>query len=174
MGTSVERASAEPELYKRAHAYRMRGERVDGNDLEAVLAMSEELLANARRDREPAVLELLTYRYRGHSVADAGLAYRSKDEIAEHRADDDPIELLGRKLVERDMADEDALEEIRARVKEQIAEAVAFAEDSDEPDVDSLAEHVYGDPNYQEQFARMRPGSPFGETTLVFERGLAS
>jgi pyruvate dehydrogenase E1 component alpha subunit len=174
MGTSVERASAEPELYKRAHAYRMRGERVDGNDLEAVLAMSEELLENARRDREPAVLELLTYRYRGHSVADAGLAYRSKDEIAEHRADDDPIELLARKLVERDLADEDALEEIRARVKEQVKEAVAFAEDSDEPDVDSLAEHVYGDPDYQEQFARMRPGSPFGETTLVFERGLAS
>src|SRR5918999_696820 len=65
MGTSVERASAEPELYKRACAYRMRGERVDGNDLEAVLQMTSELLDNARRDREPAVLELLTYRYRG-------------------------------------------------------------------------------------------------------------
>ncbi len=52
-------------------------------------------------------------------------------------------------------------------------DAVTFAEDSDAPDVDSLAEHVYGDPDYQEQFARMRPGSPFGETSLVFERGLA-
>ena len=95
MGTSVERASAEPELYKRAASYRMRGERIDGNDLEAVIEASEELLANARRDREPAVLELMTYRYRGHSVADAGLAYRTKDEISEHRAEDDPIELLG-------------------------------------------------------------------------------
>ena len=72
------------------------------------------------------------------------------------------------------MAGEDALEEIRARVKEQVSDAVAFAEDSDEPDVDSLAEHVYGDPSFQEQFARMRPGSPFGETSLVFERGLVS
>ena len=94
MGTSVERASAEPELYKRAASYRMRGERIDGNDLEAVIEASEELLANARRDPSPAVLELMTYRYRGHSVADAGLAYRTKDEISKHRAEDDPIELL--------------------------------------------------------------------------------
>jgi pyruvate dehydrogenase E1 component alpha subunit len=174
MGTSVERASAEPELYKRACAYRMRGERVDGNDLEAVLEASTELLGNARRDREPSVLELMTYRYRGHSVADAGLAYRTKDEIADHRSEDDPIQRLGRQLVERGLAGEDALEEIHARVKEQVSDAVAFAEDSDEPDVDSLAEHVYGDPSFQEQFARMRPGSPFGETSLVFERGLVS
>jgi pyruvate dehydrogenase E1 component alpha subunit len=174
MGTSVERASAEPELYRRAAAYRMRGERVDGNDLEAVLGMTEELLANARRDREPAVLELLTYRYRGHSVADAGFSYRTKEEIAEHREQEDPIKLLAAKLTERGLIDEDGLEELHERVKEQVRDAVAFAEDSDEPDVDSLAEHVYGDPAHTEQFARMQPGSPFGETTLVFERGLAS
>jgi pyruvate dehydrogenase E1 component alpha subunit len=174
MGTSVERASAEPELFKRAASYRMRGERVDGNDLEAVLAMASELLDNARRDREPSVLELMTYRYRGHSVADAGLAYRSKEEIAEHRADDDPIALLGRRLVERELTGEDGLEEIGERVRQQVADAVAFAEDSDPPSVDSLAEHVYGDPDHREQFERMQPGSPFGETTLVFEGGLAS
>jgi pyruvate dehydrogenase E1 component alpha subunit len=174
MGTSVERASAEPELYKRACAYRMRGERVDGDDLEAVLEISEELLANARRDREPAVLEALTYRYRGHSVADAGLSYRTKDEIAEHRAEHDPIEILGKRLIERGEADEEALDAVRQRVREQIKEAVAFAEDSEPPDVDSLAEHVYGDPNYREQFSRMQPGSPFGETSLVFETGLVS
>ena len=173
MGTSVDRASAEPELYKRACAFRMRGERVDGNDLEAVLGMAEELLGNARRDREPAVLECVTYRYRGHSVADAGLTYRTKDEIARHRAEHDPIEILARRLRERGLADDDALEEIRARVKEQVADAVAFAEESDEPDVGSLAEHVYGDPSFPEQFARMRPGSPFGESALVFDRGLA-
>jgi pyruvate dehydrogenase E1 component alpha subunit len=174
MGTSVERASAEPELYKRACAFRMRGERVDGDDLEAVLQMSEELLGNARRDREPAVLEAMTYRYRGHSVADAGLSYRTKDEIAEHRSEHDPIEILGKRLVERGEADEDALEEVRQRAREQVKEAVVFAEESDPPDVDSLAEHVYGDPDYREQFSRMRPGSPFGETSLVFETGLVS
>jgi pyruvate dehydrogenase E1 component alpha subunit len=173
MGTSVDRASAEPELHRRAAAYRMRGERVDGNDLEAVLAMSEELLENARRDREPSVLEVLTYRYRGHSVADAGLAYRSKEEIAEHREADDPIVLLGARLKELELADDDALEAIHERVLEQVKDAVAFAEEAAAPDPDTLAEHVYGDPDVQEQFARMQPGSPFGETSLVFERGLA-
>ena len=174
MGTSVERASAEPELYKRAASYRMRGERVDGNDLDAVIEAAEELLGNARRDREPSVLELMTYRYRGHSVADAGLTYRTKDEITEHREHDDPIELLAHKLVERGDLDEDGLEELRAQAKQRVKDAVAFAEDSEPPDVDSLAEHVYGDPAFQEQFARMQPGSPFGETTLVFERGLTA
>jgi pyruvate dehydrogenase E1 component alpha subunit len=174
MGTSVDRASAEPELYKRACAFRMRGERVDGNDLEAVLRISEELLANARSDREPSVLEAITYRYRGHSVADAGLSYRTKDEIAEHRSEHDPIEILAKRLIERGDADEDALDAVRKRVREQVSDAVEFAEESDPPDVGSLAEHVYGDPGYREQFSRMQPGSPFGETSLVFETGLVS
>ena len=82
MGTAVDRASAEPDLYKRASAYRMHGEPVDGDDLEAVIEASARLLERAREEREPAVLEAITYRYRGHSVADAGLAYRTKDEIA--------------------------------------------------------------------------------------------
>ncbi len=81
MGTSVERASAEPDLYKRASSYRMHGEPVDGDDLDAVIEASSRLLERAREQRAPAVLEAITYRYRGHSVADAGLAYRTKDEI---------------------------------------------------------------------------------------------
>jgi pyruvate dehydrogenase E1 component alpha subunit len=174
MGTSVERASAEPELYKRACAFRMRGERVDGDDLEAVLAKSEELLEAARSDRDPSVLEVMTYRYRGHSVADAGLSYRTRDEIKEHARTHDPIAILGERLTERGIAEQSDLDDVRERVREQIADAVAFAEDSPQPDVDSLAEHVYGDPDFREQFARMRPGSPFGETELVFEGGLTS
>ena len=74
MGTSVQRASAEPDLYRRASAFRMHGERVDGDDLEAVVEASDRLSSAAARQREPAVLEVVTYRYRGHSVADAGLA----------------------------------------------------------------------------------------------------
>ena len=88
MGTSVERASAEPDLFKRAAAYRMEGERVDGDDVEEVEAATARLLRAAREERRPAVLEAVTYRYRGHSVADAGLAYRTKDEIEEHRRED--------------------------------------------------------------------------------------
>jgi pyruvate dehydrogenase E1 component alpha subunit len=78
MGTSVERASAEPDLHKRASAFRMHGEAVDGDDLEAVVEASSRLLERAREQREPSVLEAITYRYRGHSVADAGLAYRTR------------------------------------------------------------------------------------------------
>jgi len=174
MGTSVERASAEPELHKRGCAYRMHGERVDGDDLEAVLEASQRLLAGAREDRAPAILEVVTYRYRGHSVADAGLSYRTREEIAEHREKHDPIAILGRRLVERGALEEADLERIEQHAEEVVEDAVRFADASDAPDVGSLAEHVYGDPAFPEQFARMRPGSPFGEEELVFARGLVS
>src|SRR3954470_14543730 len=109
MGTSVERASAEPELYRRASAYRMHGERVDGDDVVAVFQATSALLARARDERKPAVLEALTYRYRGHSVADAGWTYRDKEEVAEHRGDSDPIV---RAAVALDLS-EDEVEELQ-------------------------------------------------------------
>src|SRR3984957_16107054 len=90
MGTSVERASAIPELYRRAEAYGLPGERVDGNDLLAVAQAASSALTAAREERQASVLELVTYRYRGHSVADAGLAYRTRHEI-EESARPDPI-----------------------------------------------------------------------------------
>ncbi|MBA2637243.1 MAG: pyruvate dehydrogenase (acetyl-transferring) E1 component subunit alpha [Solirubrobacterales bacterium] len=174
MGTSVERASAEPELFKRGSAYRIHGERVDGDDLEAVLEASDRLLQRAREEREPAILETLTYRWRGHSVADAGLNYRTREEIAEHREHRDPILILAGRLLERGLADEAALARIEAEAREEVEDSVTFAEASPLPDEDSLAEHVYGDPAFPQQFSRMRPGSPFGETELVFDRGLSS
>src|SRR5829696_4673057 len=152
MGTHVERASAEPELYKRAAAHRMHGERVDGDDLLAVLEATE------RDERSPSVLEAMTYRYRGHSVADAGLSYRSKEEIEEHRSHD-PIDRATDALAERD--------ELRERAEQQVREAVEFADASREPDVESLAEHLYGDAASAEQHARMRAGAPFGEADLL-------
>ncbi|MHB1809117.1 MAG: pyruvate dehydrogenase (acetyl-transferring) E1 component subunit alpha [Solirubrobacteraceae bacterium] len=169
MGTSVERASAEPELYKRATAFRMHGERVDGDDLDAVLEASERLLAAAREDYVPAVLEAVTYRYRGHSVADAGLAYRSREEIAEHRGHD-PLLRVAAELRELGAA-EDELQRARERAEASVADAVSFAESSPDPDLSSLAEGVYA-PGSDEQFARMLPGSPFGERELVFAAGL--
>jgi len=169
MGTSVQRASAEPELYRRATAFRMHGERVDGDDVDAVGEAAERLLSRARIQRLPAVLEALTYRYRGHSVADAGLAYRSREEIDEHRKRD-PIERVRASLVKLGVTESD-LQEIDRRVDERIAEAVRFASDSPEPDPKALAKGVYA-PGSAEQFARMMPGSPFGERELVFEGGL--
>ena len=169
MGTSVERASAEPDLYKRASAFRMHGEPVDGDDLDAVIEASSRLLERAREQREPAVLEALTYRYRGHSVADAGLAYRTRDEITEHQ-ERDPLLRTASRL--RDAgATTDELRAIDERVEERVQAAVEFASNSPEPDVDALAWAMHSQGS-DEQFARMRPGSAFGEEDLVFDGGL--
>jgi len=169
MGTDVSRASAEPEIYKRAAAFRMPGERVDGNDLDAVIEASERLLAAARDERQPAVLEAITYRYRGHSVADAGLAYRSREEIESHR-EHDPIVLRRARMIAEGV-DESELAAIEQDVDEVVAAAVEAATDAPEPAVEELAAGMYA-PGSDAQFERMRPGSPFGEQALTFDAGL--
>jgi pyruvate dehydrogenase E1 component alpha subunit len=169
MGTAVDRASAEPDLHKRASAFRMHGEPVDGDDLEAVIEASSRLMERARETREPSVLEAITYRYRGHSVADAGLAYRTKEEITEHQQHD-PLLRVASRLREAGATTED-LRAIDERVEERVQAAVEFAERSPEPDVDALAWAMHAKGS-DEQFARMRPGSPFGEEDLVFDGGL--
>ena len=171
MGTSVARASAEPDLYRRASAFRMHGERVDGDDIEAVVEASDRLLRRAREERAPAVLEAVTYRYRGHSVADAGLAYRTKEEIVSRQAND-PIVRLRATLREQGCTDEE-LDAVDREVDEIVEAAVKFADASPEPEVGELARSVYA-PGSGGQFARMKPGSPFGEETLVFNGGLGA
>jgi pyruvate dehydrogenase E1 component alpha subunit len=169
MGTSVDRASAETDLFKRAASYRMVGERVDGNDLEEVEAATSRLLSQARQDRRPAVLEAVTYRYRGHSVADAGLAYRSREEIEEHRREDPLVRT--RELLEARGVPAGGLDAIEAEVEDQVERAVDYAEHDAAPSVDRLSAGVYASGS-DEQFERMRPGSPFGEAELVFAGGL--
>jgi pyruvate dehydrogenase E1 component alpha subunit len=169
MGTSVERASAEPDLHRRAAAYRMRGERVDGDDLEAVLAISAELLDEARNERRPAVLEAVTYRYRGHSVADAGLAYRTREEIAEHRKHD-PLERT-RELLRAHGAADGEIEAAEASAREAVERATEFALADPAPEVERLAAGMYA-PGSDAQFERMVPGSPIGERELVYAGGL--
>jgi pyruvate dehydrogenase E1 component alpha subunit len=169
MGTSVGRASAEPELWRRASAHRMHGERVDGDDLDVVIEAADRLLRQAREERRPAVLEAITYRYRGHSVADAGLAYRTPDEIAARQALD-PISRVRAQLM-AGSATEDELDAVDDAAEERVQAAVDFALASPEPTVDGLASgmHAFGSAS---QFERMRPGSPFGEEGLTFDAGL--
>jgi pyruvate dehydrogenase E1 component alpha subunit len=169
MGTSVERASAEPDLFKRAASYRMTGERVDGDDLEAVIDSATRLLAAAREERRPAVLEAMTYRHRGHSVADAGLAYRSREEIEERKLAD-PLERTRVLLRERGVEDE-RIAAADAEAEAAVERSVAFAESDPAPDVDRLAAGMYA-PGSGEQFERMALGSPLGERELVFGGGL--
>ena len=172
MCSAVAEVSAEPEVHKRAAAFRMRGERVDGQDVEAVYEAAGELLRDARERRRPAVLEALTYRYRGHSVADPGTAYRSPGEVEEWRRRD-PIALFGARLRERGIfSSDDELEQVRRHAEQRVAAAVEYAERSEPPPVTTLARHVYGDPATSEQFAHTGPGSPFGERELILEGGL--
>jgi pyruvate dehydrogenase E1 component alpha subunit len=115
------------------------------------------------------VLEAVTYRYRGHSVADAGLAYRSKEEIAEHRAHD-PIERVRARLLESGTPAEE-LERVAATARERVAAAVEHAEHAAEPSVADLAAGMHA-AGSAKQFERMRPGSAFGEQELTFDAGL--
>mgnify|MGYP001124992994 CR=1 FL=1 len=169
MGTAVDRASAEPDVFRRAESYRMPGERVDGDDLDAVIEASERLLSAARQDRQPAVLEAVTYRFRGHSVADAGLAYRTREEIAEREARD-PISRVREQLIAAG-ASEEELDAVVAEVEAEVADAVAYAEADAEPPVAELAAGMHA-AGSDAQFERMRPGSPFGERELIFDAGL--
>ena len=169
MGTSVQRASAVTELYRRASSYDMPGERVDGNDLLAVAQAAATMLTAAREDRQPAVLELMTYRFRGHSVADAGLAYRTRGEIDEHLRHD-PISRTRELLAHEGVSDEE-LDELQTVAEERVAAAVEAALRSPAPAVSTLANGMYA-PGSAAQFARMLPGAPFGERELVFAGGL--
>ena len=115
----------------------------------------------------------MTYRYRGHSVADAGLAYRTRDEIAE-RQEHDPIVRVREQLLERGRRPRPSSRRSTARADERgRRRAVEFADASPEPAVDRLAAGMYA-AGSAEQFARMRPGSPFGEEELIFDAGLGA
>jgi pyruvate dehydrogenase E1 component alpha subunit len=169
MGTSVERASAVTDLYRRAAAYDLPAERIDGDDLLAVAQAASTLLGGAREERRAAVLELVTYRHRGHSVADAGLAYRTRGEIDEH-IKHDPIFRVRALLAAEGVSDAE-LDALMGSVEEQVAASVAAAVASPPPQVSTLATGMYA-PGSAAQFARMLPGAPFGERELVFAGGL--
>ena len=162
MGTSVAMASAETELWKRAGAYEMHGERVDGNDVEAVYEASLRLAALARHDRRPSLFETLTYRFRGHSVADAGKVYRTPEEIASWRARD-PIELFAARAIEAGVLGDDDVTAVRREVEELVNDAIKEAAAAPAPEVAGLYEHVYRDDDTAEQFSRMDTAGPFGE-----------
>jgi pyruvate dehydrogenase E1 component alpha subunit len=162
MGTSVEQASAEPDLYKRACAYRMHGERVDGNDVLNVREAAGRLLTRAREDSMPALLETTTYRFRGHSVADAGKVYRTAEEITSWR-ERDPITRYIALLREHDLLGDEELDGMRQQVADEVSEAIREASVAPTPDPDELHQNVYGDEGWREQFARMNTAAPFGE-----------
>ena len=137
MGTSVARASAAKELYKLGDPYGMPGEQVDGMDVTAVRAAGDKAVAHCRAGKGPYVLEMLTYRYRGHSMSDPA-KYRTKEEVSEMRDKHDPIANLSKIIVEGGHKTEDELKEIDREVRAIVAEAAEFAQESPEPDPSEL------------------------------------
>ena len=136
MGTAVHRVSAEPQIYKRAAAYQMRGEQVDGMDVLKVFDAVSDCLDYVRAGKGPVLLEALTYRFKGHSMADPA-TYRQKAEVEQHQKRD-PILTLREHIVAKKVASEDALTEIDEDVKRIVDEAVEFAENSPQPAMDEL------------------------------------
>lgn len=158
MGTSVEAASAEPDLYKRGSAFRIEGERVDGRDVLAVRDTATRLVERARKEQTPFILEAWSYRMKGHSVVDPA-KYRTQDEKDEARSkENDPVVLFGDELTKAGVLDEETRDEIAASVKERVAEAADFAENSPHPDVASLFEYTYATPVPNE--SRRMPADP--------------
>ncbi|HEY8172419.1 MAG TPA: pyruvate dehydrogenase (acetyl-transferring) E1 component subunit alpha [Dehalococcoidia bacterium] len=141
MGTAVARVSALVEVYKRAEAYGIRSEQVDGMDVEAVHAAVQRLADGVRAGEGPAFLEAICYRFRGHSMADPEF-YRNKDEI-EHWRKLDPIEQYHRKLIDRGIIDDDRFKQLQAEADEMANEAARFAEESAPPPIESLERFVY-------------------------------
>lgn len=142
MGTDVRRVSAVIEIYKRVpEAYAMRAEQVDGMDVLAVHEAVTEAAQRARSGQGPVFLEMICYRYRGHSMADAEL-YRDKDEVEVWRRLD-PIKQLREKLAADGALTDDAFAAIQAEADEMASEAARFADESPDPPLESLHRHVF-------------------------------
>jgi pyruvate dehydrogenase E1 component alpha subunit len=137
MGTSVVRSSALADFSKRGASFNIPGVQVDGMDVEAVEAAGRKALEHCRAGEGPIILEMKTYRYRGHSMSDPA-KYRPKDEAAEVREKRDPIDKFGAKLVQRGVASENDLKMMDNEIKQTVIAAAAFATESPEPGVEEL------------------------------------
>ena len=142
MGTSVARSSAQPDLWKRGASFNIPGVQIDGMDVRAVKAAAEQAIAWCRSGKGPTILEMLTYRYRGHSMSDPA-KYRTKEEVDKVRTEHDPIEQVRKRLLDKKWASEDDLKKIDAAVRTLVNEASEFATHDPEPDPAELYTDVY-------------------------------
>ena len=146
MGTSVERTSNVTDIYKLGLAYDMPSKPVDGMRPETVLDAMYEAVENARAGHGPTFLEILTYRYRGHSMSDPA-KYRSKDEVEEYKQKD-PIDHVLSVIKEKKYATDAEIEAINDKIKNEVDEAVKFAEDSPFPEPEELYDDNYVQADY--------------------------
>ncbi|HET9618477.1 MAG TPA: pyruvate dehydrogenase (acetyl-transferring) E1 component subunit alpha [Pseudolabrys sp.] len=142
MGTSIARASAQIDLSKRGLSFNIPGEQVDGMDVRAVKAAGEKAAKWCRDGKGPFILEMMTYRYRGHSMSDPA-KYRTREEVEKVRTTHDPIDMARHRILENKIAKEEELKKIDAEVRDLINEAAEFATHDPEPDVSELWTDVY-------------------------------
>jgi pyruvate dehydrogenase E1 component alpha subunit len=137
MGTAVTRASAQTDFSKRGLSFNIPGVQVDGMDVRAVKAAADQAITWCREGNGPFILEMQTYRYRGHSMSDPA-KYRTKEEVQKVRDEHDPIEQVRSRILKANMATEDELKKIDAGVRTVVAEAAEFATNDPEPDASEL------------------------------------
>jgi pyruvate dehydrogenase E1 component alpha subunit len=142
MGTAVLRSSAQTDFSKRGLSFNIPGTQVDGMDVRAVKAAAEAALAWCRAGKGPMILEMMTYRYRGHSMSDPA-KYRTKEEVDKVRSEHDPIEQVRKRLLDKKWATEDDLKKIDQSVRATVNEAAEFATQDAEPDPSELYTDVY-------------------------------
>lgn len=141
MGTSVDRASAVSEIRQKADGYGIPNSRVDGMDVMAVREAAIEAIGHVRGGEGPYFLEIITYRFRGHSMGDPE-RYRRTEEVKKYQ-ENDPIGIYRRYLVEQSILTEEELDQIDDQIEQEVMEAVQFAENSPEPAPEALFENVY-------------------------------
>ncbi len=147
MGTSVQRASSEVQLYKRGESFGIPGKPVDGMDVLAVRAAMDEAVQWCRDGKGPFILEMKTYRYRGHSMSDPA-KYRSKDEVKKMRAERDSIDQVKDRILKAGIMDEAGLKNIDKEIKDIVADAATFAQECPEPDVSEIYTDVLAGGEY--------------------------
>jgi pyruvate dehydrogenase E1 component alpha subunit len=143
MGTAVDRASAVTEIRQKAEGYGMKNGQVDGMDVTQVYEAAKEALNFVRENAQPFLLEIDTYRFRGHSMGDPE-RYRHQDEVKKWQ-ENDPIGIFNKQLLENKIATPKILDEIEARAEQEVAKAVEFAEASPEPAMSELFTDIYAD-----------------------------
>lgn len=144
MGTAVKRSTSTPELYKRGESFGIPGRQVDGMDVIKVREAALEAVEYVRSGKGPLILEMKTYRYRGHSMSDPA-KYRSKEEVEEYKQHHDPIERLKRDLTAQFKVKEEEFTKIEKQIKDQIKEVEDFARNSPEPDESELMTDIYNE-----------------------------
>jgi pyruvate dehydrogenase E1 component alpha subunit len=142
MGTSSTRSSAETNLSRRGLSFKIPGEQVDGMDVRAVKAAGDTAAAWCRAGKGPFILEMLTYRYRGHSMSDPA-KYRTREEVDKVRSTNDPIDMARQRILDKKFAKEDALKKIDASVRDLVNQAAEFATHDPEPDASELWTDIY-------------------------------